>query len=130
MRMGRITRFLFALGILTFVSVSCVTNKSTINDLASLQEELEKDSDSFEEKDWEDFLQRYEELENEMNQREYTTQERKEIRKIQGKITATLAKRSIQGLKKQIQDLPNLIQQTLEETNGFLEGFEEGIKEN
>ena len=113
-----------------FAAVSCVTNKSTIDELTSLQEELEQNYEVYEEKDWKEFSHRYEELEEEMSHREYTVEERKQIRKVQGKITAIMAKRTLNDFKSQLENLPSLLQQVLEETDGFLQGLNEGLQEN
>lgn len=102
---------------------SCETNQSTINELSSLKEELETEGDEFDAQDWENFANRYEALNEKMSKRTYTAEEKKEIRKLRGKIAAQMTKKSINGFKKQLEDLPNLIEEMTESATDFLEGF-------
>lgn len=105
--------FIIPLFLVAFLQ--CTTNRSTINDLASMERELAQ-AENFTDEDWDDYIDRYTTLQEEMDQREYTKAERKEIARIQGRITAQLTKKSIQQLKREMEELPDLL-------NGFLEGF-------
>lgn len=84
---------------------SCETNESTINELSELKQELEV-CDDFCTEDWEDFTKRYDLLNERMDRRTYTPEEKREIRRLRGKIAAQITKKSISSLKKQAEEAP------------------------
>ncbi|MCQ2219152.1 MAG: hypothetical protein MJZ33_11865 [Paludibacteraceae bacterium] len=106
---------------------SCETNQSTIDELSSLKEEIETEGDEFDAQDWENFTNRYEALNEKMSKRKYTAEEKREIRKLRGKIAAQMTKKSFNGLKKQLEDLPNMIDDLTQSATDFLEGFADEI---
>lgn len=95
--------------------VSCTTNRSTINELYAMSEELDY-CEEYSMEEWEDYFSRYEELLSDMSGRDYTQEEKNEIAAVQGKITARLTKKSIRKVESVIERIPSFI-------NGFVDEF-------
>lgn len=114
---------LFSMLLLSIFLASCETNKSTISELSSLKEELENECDEFDSQDWENFSKRYDALNEKMSQRTYSAEEKREIRKLRGKIAAQMTKKTINNFKKQMEDLPSVIEEVTQSATDFLEGF-------
>lgn len=102
--------------------VSCNKEQSVINDYTALVEEVEANGDDFTEQQWEDYTQRCEEVETEMQQYDFNREQKQEIRKLQGRMAAAIGKHSGTILKNAAKDV-------LEQIEAFSEGFMEGINE-
>ena len=105
-----------------FILTSCDKQQGVIEDYTALVEEIETDGENFTEQDWEDFSQRCENVETEMQQYSFDKEQKKEIRKLQGRMAAAIGKHSGTLLK-------NAAKDAIEQIEAFSEGFMEGINE-
>lgn len=110
------------LAVCLLLLVSCNKEQSVINDYTALVEEVEANGDDFTEQQWEDYTQRCEEVETEMQQYDFNREQKQEIRKLQGRMAAAIGKHSGTILKNAAKDV-------LEQIEAFSEGFMEGINE-
>lgn len=110
------------LAVCLLLLVSCNKEQSVINDYTALVEEVEANGDDFTEQQWEDYTQRCEEVETEMQQYDFNREQKQEIRKLQGRMAAAIGKHSGTILK-------NAAKDALEQIEAFSEGFMEGINE-
>lgn len=110
------------LAVCLLLLVSCNKEQSVINDYTALVEEVEANGDDFTEQQWEDYTQRCEEVETEMQQYDFNREQKQEIRKLQGRMAAAIGKHSETILK-------NAAKDALEQIETFSEGFMEGINE-
>ena len=104
------------------ILTSCDKQQGVIEDYTALVEEIETDGENFTEQDWEDFSQRCENVETEMQQYSFDKEQKKEIRKLQGRMAAAIGKHSGTLLK-------NAAKDAIEKIEAFSEGFMEGINE-
>lgn len=79
----------------SLVLVSCNSKYRAVNDLQSIQYELETYADNYSVDEWEDLLYRYENTIEKIYQYEYTKEELEEIGKIQGRCAALLLEKAI-----------------------------------
>lgn len=105
-----------------FILTSCDKQQGVIEDYTALVEEIETDGENFTEQDWEDFSQRCENVETEMQQYSFDKEQKKELRKLQGRMAAAIGKHGGTILK-------NAAKDALEQIEAFSEGFMEGINE-
>lgn len=94
------TTFIFAL--LLFFAVSCKTEpviSDPKTDLENLVEAIEENHTSYTEKDWEDAVAEFERIEDLLDDREYSDEERQEIGRLKGRIAGYMTKAVIQTLK-------------------------------
>lgn len=110
------------LAVCLLLLVSCNKEQSVINDYTALVEEVEANGDDFTEQQWEDYTQRCEEVETEMQQYDFNREQKQEIRKLQGRMAAAIGKHSGTILRNAAKDV-------LEQIEAFSEGFMEGINE-
>ena len=96
--------FLF---IIPLVFASCETSQTPVNELSSLLEKIDNNSENYSE-------------EEELSKYEYTDEELKEIGRIKGQILAKMTKSAVKDLKKQMEDLSKQLEGGLE---GFFEEF-------
>ena len=99
--------FLFLL-ISPLVFTSCETSQTPVDELSSLLEKIDNNSENYSEEDWNNITY------------EYTDEELKEIGRIKGQILAKMTKSAVKDLKKQMEDLSKQLE-------GGLEGFMEEI---
>ena len=104
------------------ILTSCDKQQGVIEDYTALVEEIETDGENFTEQDWEDFSQRCENVETEMQQYSFDKEQKKELRKLQGRMAAAIGKHGGTILK-------NAAKDALEQIEAFSEGFMEGINE-
>lgn len=119
------TKFLLVLVLFVisvFILSSCDKQQGVIEDYTALVEEIETDGENFTEQDWEDFSQRCENVETEMQQYSFDKEQKKELRKLQGRMAAAIGKHGGTILK-------NAAKDALEQIEAFSEGFMEGINE-
>ena len=98
--------FLFLL-ISPLVFTSCETSQTPVDELSSLLEKIDNNSENYSEEDWNNITNEFTEIEEELSKYEYTDEELKEIGRIK-------------DLKKQMEDLSKQLE-------GGLEGFMEEI---
>ena len=113
--------FIFAL----FMFSSCQTKEErVINKFESLAERVDKKSETFSDKDWEEVLTEYEALHDEAMDCEFTNEQLREFGRVDGLLTGVITR---EGSKKLGRDLGRYINEGKEVIKGFLEGFSEGI---
>ena len=112
--------FLF---IFPLVFTSCETSQTPVNDLSSLLEKIDNNSENYSEEDWNNITNEFTEIEEELSKYEYTDEELKEIGRIKGQILAKMTKSAVKDLKKQMEDLSKRREGGLE---GFFEEFNNG----
>lgn len=109
--------FLF---IIPLVFASCETSQTPVNELSSLLEKIDNNSENYSEEDWNNITNEFTEIEEELSKYEYTDEELKEIGRIKGQILAKMIKSAVKDLKKQMEDLSKQLEGGLE---GFFEEF-------
>ena len=113
--------FIFAL----FLFSSCQTKEEgLINKFESLAERVDKNSESFSDKDWEEVLAEYEALHDEAKDCEFTNEQLREFGRVDGFLTGVITR---EGSKKLGRDLGRYLNEGKQIMKGFLEGFNEGI---
>ena len=113
--------FIFAL----FLFSSCQTKEERlINKFESLAERVDKNSESFSDKDWEEVLAEYEALHDEAAGCEFTNEQLREFGRADGFLTGVITR---EGSKKLGRDLGKYINEGKQVIKGFIEGFSEGI---
>ena len=99
--------------------LSCNNNVSDpIQDLESLIEKVEKESESYTSEDWEDIAEKYSLIEEDMLNYEYTEKELREIGRLQGKLFGKVAKSALKDFHDVMDDLKKQVEGGIE---GFLE---------
>ena len=106
---------------LLFGLTSCNSNSSAFNEMRNICEDIEKNFDKYTEKDFEKITVRFSEIEKEMEKRELTDNEEKELAKLKGRYYGAFTKGAIKSTKEEIKKIS-------EEINSTVEGFIEGIK--
>ena len=89
--------FLFLL-ISPLVFTSCETSQTPVDELSSLLEKIDNNSENYSEEDWNNITNEFTEIEEELSKYEYTDEELKEIGRIKGQILAKMTK---DGYKRQ-----------------------------
>lgn len=102
--------FLFLL-ISPLVFTSCETSQTPVDELSSLLEKIDNNSENYSEEDWNNITNEFTEIEEELSKYEYTDEELKEIGRIKGQILAKMAKSAVKDLKKQMEYLQLIIPQ-------------------
>lgn len=96
--------FLFLL-ISPLVFTSCETSQAPINELTSLLEKIDNNSENYSEEDWNNITNEFTEIEEELTKYEYTDEELKEIGRIKDIIIIKMTKSVVKDLTKQMEDL-------------------------
>ena len=113
--------FIFAL----FLFSSCQTKEErVINKFESLAERVDKKSETFSDKDWEEVLSEYETLHEEAMKCEFNEEQLREFGRVDGLLTGVITR---EGSKKLGRDLGRYVNEGKQVIKGFLEGFSEGI---
>ena len=113
--------FIFAL----FLFSSCQTKEErVINKFKDLAERVDKNSETFSDKDWEEVLTEYEALHDEAMDCEFTNEQLREFGRVDGFLTGVITR---EGSKKLGRDLGRYLNEGKQIMKGFLEGFNEGI---
>lgn len=112
------------IGILfSLILFSCNSKSGPVDDLRDLSMELQENSNGYSEKDWEEAKQKYENIETQLQQYDYTDEELKEIGKLEGKCSTYFMKSYIKSIKRNIHNLSK-------EIEGAAEGVKEVINSN
>lgn len=94
---------------------SCSSKQGPINDLEDLAFELEENSEDYSQSDWEEAAIRYSEIEEQMEQYEYTDEELRQVGKLKAKCLKSIAKSSGKILREQIHSVQMQLQGAFDE---------------
>lgn len=114
-------KYLLGLCLMVFVMSSCQSKEErVIKALESLSQQVEQRADQFTEKDWENVIAKFEKIHEDALDCNFSEEQFKELGRLEGKLTATIAKESSKKLGRKVQDLINKGKSALE---GFIEGL-------
>ncbi len=85
--------------------VSCSTPQSTISDLETLVDKVEKNRKEYTEEDWEKILKEYSAINEDLKDNEYTDEELKEIGRLKGRYVGLLTKSAMKVAGSQLKTL-------------------------
>ncbi len=109
--------YIFIIALMGLVMVACGNHEqSVINDYEQLVERVEKDGDKFTQSDWEKFNADCSRLEQEMDKCEFTTEQKREIGRLSGRMVAAVARHGASAVKS-----------ALDDAAAALDGFQEGL---
>ena len=115
---------LSALFICLLVLSSCQSREEkVISKLDSLSERIEKDGSIFDADDWEEAIEDFADIHEEMQDCEFTKEQLRELGKKEGKVSAILAKEGSKALGREFKNF-------LGNFGAFAKGFKEGAEEN
>jgi hypothetical protein len=111
-------KLLFFLTGLITLFISCGSPQSAIDKTSTMIERAEHNKDALTQSDFDNLELKMEELQKdlEVNRKNYTDQQVKEIGKLQGRYAALLVKQGINDFKESVKDLGNQME-------GFMEGI-------
>lgn len=109
--------------LMLFCLSSCDPSQSAIKDLESLTNDIEANSQSYTEEDWQNVDNSFTAIETELSKHEYTDEELKEIGRLKGRYMALRAKQSVKDFEKQVKDISK-------EIEGGIEGFIDALSED
>ncbi len=116
--------FLMSMAI-AFALVSCSSSsQALIEQLDDLATELSEDSDGFSDEDWDKAMAKLSEIEENMQQYEYTDEELKEIGRLTAQCLKSFARSSATIMKGQLHNFQTLFEGAAEEFEGFGEEME------
>lgn len=104
-----------------FVSVACDSHRDAVADLVELRDDVKAHGASFDEEQWNDAIERYNEIDEQLQQMQLTEKERDEVYRIKGEIAgciaSVIAEEATEGLKELTEGL-----------DSFADGFSETFK--
>ena len=103
-------KFCIYLLVCVFIFASCENKQTPIKKLEKLDRTLVQQSESFTEKDWENALMEYEQIEQELSMYNYTDEELRQIGKMKGRLLAKISK--------------EYLNKTMDEVDSYLKMFE------
>lgn len=106
------------------ICFSCQTKQSPIDELQSLAFELEEEGQDYSEADWEKAIVKFQEIQDDMQQYEYTDEELKEIGRLKGKCVAAIAKASAKKIKSSMHIFEKEMEGAAEELEGAFKEFD------
>lgn len=105
---------------------SCQTKEErVINKFESLAERVNKNSETFSDKDWEGVLAEYEAIHKEAKECEFSDEQLREFGRVEGLLSGVMA---IEGSKKLGRDLGKYVNKGKQVVEGFFEGISESSK--
>ena len=108
-----------------FLFSSCQTKEErVINKFERLSERINKNSETFTDKDWEEVLIEYENLHKGAMDCEFNEEQLREFGRVDGILTGVITR---EGSKKLGRDFFKFLNDGKEVVKGFIEGFSEGI---
>ena len=115
-----------------FISLLTLTScqsreEKVISQLDRLSERIEKDGNNFDAEDWEEAIEDFAEIHEDMQDCEFTKEQLRELGKKEGKVSAILAK---EGSKALGREFKNFLGNFSAFANGFKEGTEENVNED
>lgn len=102
---------------------SCSSKQDPITDLEDLAFELKENSEDYSQSDWEKAAVKYSEIEEQMQQYEYSDEELKQIGKLKAQCFKAIAKSTGKALKNQMHNLQMQLEGASEEMEGALDEF-------
>lgn len=103
---------------------SCQSKEErVISKMEGLAERIDRDGESFEKEDWEAILKEYQQLQTEAMDCEFSSEQLKELCRVEGKLTAVMTRESAKSFGRSIGDL-------LQNGKQVLQGVFDGINEN
>ena len=111
-----------------FISLLTLTSRQSreekvISQLYRLSERIEKDGNNFDAEDWEEAIEDFAEIHEDMQDCEFTKEQLRELGKKEGKVSAILAKEGSKALGREFKNF-------LGNFGAFAKGFKEGAEEN
>lgn len=111
-----------------FISLLTLTScqsreEKVISQLDRLSERIEKDGNNFDAEDWEEAIEDFAEIHEDMQDCEFTKEQLRELGKKEGKVSAILAKEGSKALGREFKNF-------LGNFGAFAKGFKEGAEEN
>ncbi|MCR5070206.1 MAG: hypothetical protein K6A78_10525 [Prevotella sp.] len=94
---------------------SCDQKQSAIDDLRTFAEDLQQNSDQFDEKAWDEATDEYQKLVDRLEKYEYTDEERKEIGRLKARCYKEMGKAAVQQVEKELKNAAKEIEGALEE---------------
>lgn len=109
-------------------SALCLTScksreEKVINKLDNLSERIERNGSKFDAEDWEEAIEDFADIHEEMQDCEFTKEQLRELGKKEGKVSAILAKEGSKALGREFKNF-------LGNFGAFAKGFKEGAEEN
>ena len=107
----------------TLLMTSCDKKQMAYDRLVDFNEQMEKESESYDELQWEEAAIEFEKICTDLDKynSEYTKEEQKSIRKMRSKCKRTFAKSSIKNFIKDLGEVKDEIQSTLDELSDIME---------
>lgn len=109
-------------------SALCLTScksreEKVINKLDNLSERIERNGSKFDAEDWEEAIEDFADIHEEMQDCEFTKEQLRELGKKEGKVSAIIAKEGSKALGREFKNF-------LGNFGAFAKGFKEGAEEN
>ena len=109
-------------------SALCLTScksreEKVINKLDNLSERIERNGSKFDAEDWEEAIEDFADIHEEMQDCEFTKEQLRELGKREGKVSAIIAKEGSKALGREFKNF-------LGNFGAFAKGFKEGAEEN
>lgn len=111
-------RFCFYLLLCVFVFAACENKQTPIKKLENLNRTIVQESDSFTDRDWENAIAEYEQIEQELSMYDYTDEELRMIGRMKGRLLAKISKEYLDETAKGIDAYLKMFEGALE---GFME---------
>ena len=103
---------------------SCKSREEkVINKLDNLSERIERNGSKFDAEDWEEAIEDFADIHEEMQDCEFTKEQLRELGKKEGKVSAIIAKEGSKALGREFKNF-------LGNFGAFAKGFKEGAEEN
>ena len=109
-------------------SALCLTScksreEKVINKLDNLSERIERNGSKFDAEDWEEAIEDFADIHEEMQDCEFTKEQLRELRKKEGKVSAIIAKEGSKALGREFKNF-------LGNFGAFAKGFKEGAEDS
>ncbi len=124
-------KLLFALLIAAFALTACKPSAASyIEDMKEFVEKVAKEGSEYTSEQWEEVSREFDELVQRAQELEgLTDEQKKEIRKLQGKFSGTMMKKGFDSLMKDADKVIKDAGKELEKAGEAIEGFLEGLSE-
>ena len=120
---------LLMLAIMATIISSCSPKQDPINDLEDLATELKENFENFSKEDWENAQNEFVEIENKLNEYEYTDEELKKIGKLKAKCGITFARGAAKMLNDEMHNMKKQFEGAAEEMNSAAEELQDMFEE-
>ena len=112
--------------IVAFMS-SCQTQtkeEKVISKMKALAERVESNTETYNDAEWDKVTNEFEALQKEAKECDFTTEQLKDLAKVEAELTAAIAK---QGAKRIGSDIKDAIEEGKEMLDGVIDGIKEGL---